>query len=616
VNYLNVQQLTKYYGAKPLFEQLTFTIDKGQKVAFIAKNGSGKSTLLKILAGKEPPDAGNFQFNKNIHIGILEQEPTFDPDLTVYQTLLQQKNVKLEAALAYERALEGNGNLDVAIEQLDALNAWDYETEVKHILSKLDIHHLAQPVGSLSGGQQRRLSLAALLIHTPDILLLDEPTNHLDIEMIEWLENFLLQSHITLLLITHDRYFLENICNEILELDNGILYKHKGSYEQYLENKLLREENLKSNTLKAQNLYRRELEWMRRQPKARTTKAKSRIDAFDDVQQRAHRKIADEKIAISVKMERLGGKIIELHNISKSIGDKLLIHKFSYKFKRGERIGIVGKNGSGKSTLLNIIADTTTANEGNIVRGETVKIGYYNQKGLQLKSDKRVLEIVQDIAEVLPIKGGHITASQLLERFLFSHAQQQQFFSTLSGGEKKRLFLLTILVSNPNILILDEPTNDLDIMTLNVLEEFLEQFQGCLLIVSHDRYFLNSLTDHLFIFEDGGNIKDYNGNYQEYIAEKKLIRKQQDQTQSKPPIAQPAEAAIKKKLSFNDKKEMLQLENKISELQARKEELYLILSSPDTTHDLINRASQEIQDILSSIDEKELRWLELSEYEA
>ncbi len=614
MNYLNVQQLTKYYGEKPLFENLTFTIDKGQKVAFIAKNGSGKSTLLKILSKKNPPDSGIFQFHKDIHIGILEQDPIFNPEISVYQTLLQQKNVKLEAALAYERALEGNGNLDKAIEQLDALNAWDYEAEVKHILSKLDIHDLNQHVGSLSGGQQRRLSLAALLIHTPDILLLDEPTNHLDIEMIEWLEDFLLQSHITLLLITHDRYFLENICNEILELDHGVLYKHRGNYAQYLENKLLREENLKSNTLKAQNIYRRELEWMRRQPKARTTKAKSRIDAFDDVNERAHRKINNDKIAIEVKMERLGGKILELHNISKSIADKVLIHKFSYKFKKGERIGVVGKNGSGKSTLLNIIADITKPDDGNIVRGETVKIGYYNQKGLQLKSDKRVLEIVQDIAEVLPIKGGTISASQLLERFLFSRAQQQQFFSTLSGGEKKRLFLLTILISNPNMLILDEPTNDLDIMTLNVLEEFLESFQGCLIIVSHDRYFLNSLTDHLFIFEEGGHIKDYNGSYTEYITERKLQKSIQQQSQPKKSNISTT-PSVKKKLNFNNKREMEQLEKDIALLQVKKEELSTILSSPDTPHHQMASRAKEFQNLVSLLDEKEFRWLELSEYE-
>jgi ATP-binding cassette subfamily F protein uup len=613
MNYLNVQQLTKYYGEKPLFESLSFSIDKGQKVAFIAKNGSGKSTLLKILAGLEPPDAGTYQFHKDIHIGILEQEPIFAPELTVYQTLLQQKNVKLEAALSYEQALEGKGNLDKAIEQLDALNAWDYEAEVKHILSKLDIHHMNQQVGCLSGGQQRRLSLAALLIHTPDILLLDEPTNHLDIEMIEWLEGFLTQSHITLLLITHDRYFLENICNEILELDHGVLYKHKGNYGQYLENKLLREENLKSNTLKAQNIYRRELEWMRRQPKARTTKAKSRIDAFEDVSDRAHRKITNEKIAIEVKMERLGGKILELHNVSKSIADKMLIHRFTYKFKKGERIGIVGKNGSGKSTLLNIIAGMAMPDDGNIVTGETVKIGYYNQKGLQLKSDKRVLEIVQDIAEVLPIKGGTISASQLLERFLFSHAQQQQYFSTLSGGEKKRLFLLTILISNPNLLILDEPTNDLDIMTLNVLEEFLENFQGCLIIVSHDRYFLNSLTDHLFIFENDGHIKDYNGNYSDYIAERKIQKSLQNQSQPKKNELASSNV-VKKKLNFNEKREMEQLEKDLLILQTLKIEINALICSSDTPHHIMASKAEELQQVMSQIDEKELRWLELSEY--
>lgn len=617
MNYLSVNNLSKYYGDKLLFENITLFIDKGQKVALIAKNGSGKSSLLKILQGLEPPESGDFKFHKDIKVGFLTQEPAFDDAKSVYQTIMHDENPILKASFDYEKALDGHGDLQAAMDKMDELEAWDYEQQVKLILSKFLIFDLDQKVGSMSGGQKKRLALAILLLQQPDLFILDEPTNHLDMDMIEWLEEYLSKNNITLLMITHDRYFLENICNEILELENGILYKHKGNYSKYLENKELREENQRVNVEKAQNTFRKELEWMRRQPKARTTKAQSRIDNFENVKTAATARVEDKKVEIEVKMQRLGGKILELHNIDKSYPGKILLDKFSHKFQRGERVGIVGRNGCGKSTLLNIIMNDETYDAGNIVLGETVAFGYYNQKGLILKEDKRVIDVIKDIAEFLPVGKGTMSASQVLERFLFTPSQQYNLVSTLSGGERRRLYLLTILMKNPNFLILDEPTNDLDILTLQVLEDFLIDFKGCLVIVSHDRYFLDKLTEHLFVFEGDGKVRDFMGNYNEYRLQLKDEQRQAKQDEkmllenksSTSPIS-----TVKRKLTFKEQTEFKQIEKDIEKLTKEKEELTEKLSAGNLEHQQIQTISSMLEKIISSIDEKELRWLELSEF--
>jgi len=615
MNYLTVNQLCKYYGDKLLFENITFFIDKGQKVALIAKNGTGKSSLIKIFQGLEPPESGDFKFHKDIKVGFLIQEPNFDDNKSVYQTIMHADNPILMASLEYEHALDGIGDLQTAMNKMDELAAWDYEQQMKLILSKFLIHDLDQKVGTMSGGQKKRLALAILLLEQPDLFILDEPTNHLDMDMIEWLEEYLSKNNITLLMITHDRYFLENICNEILELDNGILYKHKGNYSKYLENKELREENQRVNIEKAQNTFRKELEWMSRQPKARTTKAQSRVDNFENVKTAATAKVEDKRVEIEVRMQRLGGKILELHNIQKAYGDRILLDKFSHKFQRGERVGIVGRNGCGKSTLLNIIMGDERYDDGNVVLGETVVFGYYNQKGLQLKADKKVIDVVKDIAEFLPIGKGTLSASQLLERFLFIPSQQHNLVSTLSGGERRRLYLLTILMKNPNFLILDEPTNDLDILTLQVLEDFLMDFKGCLVIVSHDRYFLDKLTDHLFVFEGNGNVRDFLGNYNEYRLQvkeeqKQALREEKELAEKSNSIKSVSE---KKKLSFKEQTELKQLEKDVELLNKNKQVLTEKIST-ETNHLELEKIAKQIEEIIISLEKKEMRWLELSEY--
>jgi ATP-binding cassette subfamily F protein uup len=618
MNYLTVQNLSKYYGERLLFSNITFFIDKGQKIAIIAKNGSGKSTLIKILQGLEPPETGEVKFHKDIKVGYLIQDPIFDLNKTVYETILNADNPMLQACLNYENAIAGHGDINTAMEEMEKLQAWDYEQQIKQILSRFLIDDLEQKVSTFSGGQIKRLALAILLLQQPDLLILDEPTNHLDLDMIEWLENYLSKENITLLMITHDRYFLENICTDILELEDNQLYKHRGNYSKYLENKEIREEHQRVNVEKAQNIFRKELEWMRRQPKARTTKAKSREDNFENVQQAATKKIDDKKVEIEIKMSRMGGKIVELHNISKKYDNKVLLDKFSYKFQRGERVGIVGRNGIGKSTLLNIILGNEKQDEGNIVLGETIVFGYYNQKGMQLKDNKRVIEVIKDIAEYIPVAGGQISASQMLERFLFTPEQQYNYVSTLSGGEKRRLYLLTILMQNPNFLILDEPTNDLDILTLNVLENFLLDYKGCLIIVSHDRYFLDKLTDWLFVFEGNGKIKTFLGNYKEYrddlkeqlrLEKENLAIAEKNKNNTKKEIA-----TNKRKLSFKKQQEFTQLEKEIDRLHQLKTTLTEKLSAVNNTHEAIQQIAKELETTIQSIDEKEMRWLELSEF--
>lgn len=616
MNCLSVTNLRKFYGERLLLDDITFHIDKGQKVALIAKNGSGKSTLIKILQGIEPAESGDVKFHKDLRVGFLVQDPEFDPNMNVYQSILNADHPMLRACLRYEEALAGIGSLEKSMEEMDLLQAWDYEVNVKQILTRFLIHDLQQPVRMLSGGQKKRLALAILLLQEPDFIILDEPTNHLDLDMIEWLEDYLSTGTMTLLMITHDRYFLENICTDMLELENGKMFKHKGNYSQYLENKAIREDTQRSNVDKAQNLMRKELEWIRRQPKARGTKAKARVEAFEDIKERASQKVNDKNVQLEVRMSRLGGKILELHNVSKAYGDRKLIDAFSYKFKAGERVGIVGRNGCGKSTLLNILTGKITYDTGNLVPGETVVFGYYGQEGLQLKSDRRVIDVVKDIAEYIPIGKGQISAAQMLERFLFDYGKQYQYFSTLSGGERRRLYLLTILMKNPNFLILDEPTNDLDIITLQVLEDFLMDFKGCLIIVSHDRYFLDKLTDHLFVFEGEGKIRDFNGNYREY---RDTIKEESRQTRIAEKdiktisVNDAKQDATKRKMSYKEQKEFQEIEKELSQLEAEKNQITQQLSEGNQDINTILQLSKRMEEVINLLEEKEFRWLELSE---
>lgn len=616
MNLLTVKNCTKYYGSRLLFEDLTFFIEQGQKVALIAKNGAGKSSLLKIMQGLEPAESGTIEFNKNYSVGFLTQNPEFDPNKSIYEVILSSSNPLIQTVIAYEQALEGIGSLEDAMEKMEAKQAWDYEARVKTILTQFNLADFHKKTAVLSGGETKRLALAMLLIDEPDFLILDEPTNHLDLDMIEWLEEYLSKRTLTLLLITHDRYFLENICNEILELEDKKIYKHKGNYSNFLENKANRQESEKSSVEKAQNLLRKELAWIRKQPKARTTKSKSRIDAFEDVKERATEKAKDERVDLQIRMQRMGGKILELHNVKKAFGDKIIIENFSYKFMRGERVGIVGVNGTGKSTFLDMITGLQKYDSGNIVTGETISFGYYKQEGMNLKGDMRAIEVVKDIAEVIPTDKGFITASQMLERFLFTGEQQYSFVSTLSGGEQKRLYLLTILMANPNFLILDEPTNDLDILTLNALEDFLDDYKGCLIIVTHDRYLLDKMADHLFILEGKGKVKDFNGTYREYRAylkEQEISKKKgekQNVVQERKAIELNEE---KKKLSFKEQKELDEIGKRIPKLEKEKEAINQLFLDPNLGAAEIKENSQKLATIINEIDSLELRWLELSE---
>ena len=521
MQYLKVNKLSKRYGEKLLFEDLSFVINKDEKIALIAANGTGKSSLIKALCNIEPADSGTISFDKNIRIDFLHQEPELELDLSIIENILYSKNPATIAILEYELCLENSENekaLNKAIANMDATNAWDYETRIKQILYKLKIKEFNKKVNILSGGEKKRVALARILVNEPDFLVLDEPTNHLDLDMIEWLEGFLNKMRVTILMITHDRYFLENICNKIIELENGLLYNYSGNYSQYLISKEARIENDKSSVLKAKNLMRTEIEWMRRSPKARGTKSKSRVSSFYDLEKKAKRKVEQKAIEFNIEPTRLGSKIVELHNISKTYGERTLFEKFNYKFQRFDKVGVVGVNGSGKSTFLKILTGEIQSDTGKVVIGDTIKFGIYNQEGLDIKEDKRLIEVVREKGEFIPTKGGgKITAAQLLERFLFPRSHHFIYVSKLSGGERRRLHLLTILIENPNFLILDEPTNDLDIITLQVLETFLSEFAGCLLIVSHDRYFMDKLVEHVFVFnEDNNEISDFPGNYTQY----------------------------------------------------------------------------------------------------
>ena len=624
MNYLSVENLSKSFGERVLFENISFGIDKGQKVAFIAKNGTGKSTLLKILAGEAGYDSGNVVFRNGIKTGILQQSPNYKEELTISQTIFKTSSEQIDAILEYEKAIanpDDNERMQKAFEQMDALDAWDYEVRIKQILGQLQIHDLDQKIGELSGGQQKRIALAQVLIEEPDFIILDEPTNHLDLDMIEWLENYLSKDNITILMVTHDRYFLERVCNEIIELDEKTLYRYKGNYSYFLEKKEERESIFSANVDKAKNLYRKELEWMRRMPKARGTKAKSREDAFYDTEKVAKQKKDTSKVEMEVNMTRLGGKILELYHVKKSFGDLKILEDFNYVFKKQEKIGIVGKNGVGKTTFLNILLGLEKIDGGKVVSGETVVYGYYTQKGMQFKEEKKVIEVIKDIAEVIPLtKGRSLTAAQLLEKFLFHKSMHYNQIAKLSGGEKRRLYLLTILIKNPNFLILDEPTNDLDVMTLSVLEDFLEDFQGCLIIVTHDRYFMDKLVDHLFIFEGDGKVNDYLGKYSDYREELKqqqlADKKAEAAKANKAPEKQIEKvAALKIKLSYKEKIELEQLDKEIELLESKKVELMKVLEANQANHEEIMKITSELGEISTQLESKEERWLYLSEFE-
>lgn len=621
MNILSVEQLKRSFGERVLFENLTFGMAQGEKVALVARNGTGKTSLLRILAGEEMPDSGRVVTRKDLKVGYLKQEPEFPEGIQIMQWLLSLDHPLLKAVIQYKESIENPDNADEmthSLAEMDRLHAWDTEAKLTAILDKLNLKDIHAVVDNLSGGQKKRLALAGLLLMEPDFLILDEPTNHLDLDMIEWLETWLTEAPFSLLMVTHDRYFLEAICTTIYELDEGILYKYEGNYSYYLEMKEERMQAQCSNIEKAKNIYRRELEWIRSTPQARTGKSKSRIDSFKKVKTDAHRQVQQKQVEIDVKMERLGSKILELHKVVKAYDNLPILNQFSYTFKRGDRIGMVGKNGVGKSTFLRLITGVEEIDAGKIVTGETVRYGFYRQDGMKLEEDKRVIEVIKDIAEVIPLaKGRSMTASQLLERFLFEGDQQYTYVSKLSGGERRRLYLLTILMANPNFLILDEPTNDLDILTLNVLEDFLLDFEGCLVIVSHDRYFLDKLTNHLFIFKGQGEVKDFNGNYLEYREELKIEQEKRKEAQkiyAAPKKEEQKPKREKTKLSYKEEREFESLTLEIETLENRKTEIAEIFESQSVEASEIEKLSIEMNSLTERLDEAELRWLELSEF--
>jgi ATP-binding cassette subfamily F protein uup len=622
MNYLSVENLTKSFGDRLLFADLTFGIDQGQKVAIVAKNGSGKTTLLRCLMDLEQIDSGRVVYRNDIRVAFMEQTENMDESQTILESIFDHDLPELKALKKYNEALIDNDQdkLNECYEELTELNAWDYEVRVNQILSVLKLTDSKRMIGSLSGGQKKRVALAKALLSDADFMILDEPTNHLDLDMIEWLESYLSTSKSTLLMVTHDRYFLEVVCDTIFELSDETLYQYKGNFSYYLEKKAEREEQTQATIDKARNTFRKELEWIRRQPKARTTKSKSRIDAFDDIKKTAHQRIDKDEIDIPIKMERLGTKILELHHMGKSFGETKILNDFSYHFKRKERVGIVGQNGAGKTTFLNLIQGKESLDKGKVVVGETIVFGYYSQELIQVDPDKRVIEVIKDIAEFIPLeKGKQLSAGQLLERFLFPRDAHYQYVHKLSGGEKRRLKLLTVLMSNPNFLILDEPTNDLDIFVMSVLEDYLQLFEGCLIVVSHDRYFMDKMVDHLFVFEGDGEIKDIIGNYTDYRKNQKQEARELKNTPVKeievkeePKVVEkPIE---KRKLSFKEKQEYEQLPNEIERLEAKKEKLTLELSDASKSNQQIMELGNELAKVVAELEQKSDRWLELAEF--
>jgi len=614
VNYLSVENISKSFGAHNLFENVSFGINKDQKIAFGAKNGSGKSTILKIITGLDDPDSGQVVIRKGIRMEFLSQEPNLQDELTIEESIFASDSDILKVIEAYEKALENPEDEDAyqkAFEQMDIHNAWDFETQYKQILTKLKLDDLKLKVKTLSGGQKKRLALAIILINKPDLLILDEPTNHLDLEMIEWLENYFAKENITLFMVTHDRFFLERVCNEIIELDNGLIYQYKGNYSYYLEKKEERIAAENASIDKAQNLFVKELSWMRRQPKARTTKSKSRIDDFYVIKEKASSRRKEHQVELEINMERMGSKVVELHKLNKSFNGKVILHDFSYMFNRGERIGIIGKNGSGKSTFLNILTQTMKPDTGKVVIGETIKIGYYTQGGISIKPEQKVIDVIKEFGEYIPLaKGRSISAGQLLERFLFDRKKQHDFVEKLSGGELKRLYLCTVLIQNPNFLILDEPTNDLDIVTLNVLESFLLDYPGCLVVVSHDRYFMDKIVDHLFVFRGEGEIEDFPGNYSDFRTYEDSIEPVKEEAPKEK--INWKENQVQNGLTFQEQKELQKIEREMTKLEEQKQEIEKEFADGKVQENQIDEKANALKKIIKELEEKEERWFELS----
>ena len=616
MNYLTVDNLSKSYGEHSLFQDISFSVHKDQKIAFVAKNGTGKTSILNIISGNDQADSGTVTYRKGIAVSFLSQDPKFDNALTVEETIFASDNAILKVINNYEKALLNPDDPEAYQAAFDAMEqheAWDFETLYKQILFKLKLDDLNQKVSVLSGGQKKRLALANALINKPDLLILDEPTNHLDLEMIEWLETFFAKENITLFMVTHDRFFLERVCTEIIELDEGQLYNYKGNYSYYLEKREARIENEAAETGKAKQLFKKELAWMRKQPKARTTKSKSRIDDFADIKHRAHQRRNDHEVQLELNMERLGSKILEFHNVTKAFKDKSILDGFDYTFKKGERVGIIGKNGTGKTTFLNILTETAQPDSGKVIKGDTIKFGYYTQNGITIKPEQKVIDVIREFGDYIPLKKGRqISAQQLLERFLFSRKKQYDFVEKLSGGERKRLYLCTVLIQNPNFLILDEPTNDLDIVTLNVLESFLLDFPGCIIVVSHDRYFMDKVIDHLFVFRGEGVIEDFPGNYSDYRTyedSQPIVTKIDKEDKKDTKSIKQNETS---KLSYNEEKELKNIESKLNTLAYDKKEIENKFNNPDLSQEAINALSEDLQKIIDTIASKEERWFELS----
>ena len=612
---LQIENISKSFGELELFSDISFTVEEGRRIGLVARNGKGKSTLLKIIAGEEPLDNGKITLRNGIRVGYLEQEPEFAAGLTVIEACLQRGGEKATVIARYEKALEeGSDDLQHLMEEMDRLEAWDYENSAKQVLSMLKINDFSQPVKELSGGQKKRVALAAVLIEKPDLMILDEPTNHLDIEMVEWLEDYLSRMTGSLLMVTHDRYFLDNVCNEIMEIDDNQVYRYKGNYSYFLQKREERLQNLAAETARARNLLRTELDWMRRQPQARAHKAKYRIEAFYKLEEKAAAMRDDSKVSLEIKSQYIGNKIFVMKGLSKSFAEKVITKDFYYTFARYEKLGIVGNNGTGKSTFIKMLLGKVAPDSGTVEVGETVKWGYYSQEGLSFNEEMKVIDVVKDIAEVIPVAGKMLTASQFLQHFLFTPEKQYSYVYKLSGGEKRRLYLCTVLMANPNFLVLDEPTNDLDIETLQVLEEYLRDFKGCVIVVSHDRYFMDKVVDHIFVFNGNGDIKDFPGNYTEY----------RDWREEEKENAKPAEKSAqqkvsyrtetKRKLSFKERKEYESLEPEIMALEEEKSLLEQEMSSGALDTDTLLAKSQRIQVVMELIDEKTNRWVELSEF--
>jgi ATP-binding cassette subfamily F protein uup len=616
MNYLSVENVSKAFGERVIFKNLAFGINKDQKIAFIAKNGTGKTTLMNIIMGLDIPDEGQVVQRKDIKIGYLSQTNFFDENLTIEESIFASDNEVLKIIKQYEEAINNPDEMEKmekAIDLMDQHHAWDFETLYKQILSKLKLEDLSQKISQMSGGQKKRLSLALCLINKPDLLILDEPTNHLDLEMIEWLESYFKNEKLTLFMVTHDRFFLERVCNEIIELDHGKIYSYKGNYAYYLEKKEERMQSENASIDKAKNLFVKELDWMRRQPKARTTKSKSRIDDFYVIKEKALSRRKDHVMDIEFNMERMGSKIIELHKLNLSFDDKVILKDFTYDFQRGERIGIIGKNGTGKSTFLNILTKTMPADSGKIIHGETIKVGYYTQSGIQPKVGQKVIDIIKEFGEYIPLKKGKIiSASQLLERFLFDAKKQYDYVEKLSGGELKRLYLCTVLIQNPNFLILDEPTNDLDIVTLNVLESFLLDYPGCLVVVSHDRYFMDKIVDHLFVFRGDGVIEDFPGNYSDFRAYEEsspVIDNNNSNNNSKQSYK--LKEVSTSGLSFDDQKALNKVERDIKQLEQQKKELTLSFENPNLSAEDLLKKSKDLEEVIKNLALLEEKWLAL-----